>query len=154
MLPKEERKQINQLFWDGFKKEMRRYNTKNKRAINWLKYPTYIKHIYLRLHTDNTGAFLNFDVQFKDQGIRDIVWEQLVELKQVMEKETGSHGVWTRNITAPEGFMFDRIQWVNHEVNFYNQEDWTKIYAFFKDRLLAFDRFYQEFKDVLILLVD
>lgn len=154
MLSKEERSAFNQLFWNGFKKEMRRYNTKHRRAINWLKYPTNIKHVYLRLHCDNTGAYLNFDVQFKDDGIRDIFWEQLIELKQVMEMEVGNQGLWLRNQTANEGFVFNRIQWVNPDVNYYMQDDWPKIYQFLKERLLAFDRFYQEFKDVLILLLD
>ena len=154
MLSKEERRQYNQLFWDGFKKEMRRHNTQYRRAINWLKYPTDIKHVYLRLHCDNTGAYLNFDVQFKDEGIREIFWEQLTELKQVMENATGHQGQWLRNQIAVEGFVFDRIQWENHDVNYYTQEDWPVIYQFLKERLLAFDCFYQEFKEVLILLLD
>ena len=153
MLSKEERRQYNQLFWDGFKKEMRRHNTEHRRAINWLKYPTE-KHVYLRLHCDNTGAYLNFDVQFKDEGIRDIFWEQLTELKKVMENTTGDQGRWLRNQTADEGFVFDRIQWQNQDVNYYTQADWPEIYKFLKGRLLAFDCFYQEFKEVLILLLD
>ena len=154
MYSKEERKQVNQQFWDGFRKEMRRYNSKNKRSVNWLKYNTGIKHVYLRLHCDNTGAFLNFDIQFKDAGIRDIFWEQLNELKAVMEKETGSQASWVRNLNSSEGLVFDRIQWANPKLNYYNQAEWPAIYSYLKNRLLAFDRFYEEFKDVLILLVN
>ena len=71
-----------------------------------------------------------------------------------MENATGHQGHWLRNQIAVEGFVFDRIQWENHDVNYYTQEDWPEIYQFLKERLLAFDRFYQEFKDVLILLLD
>jgi len=154
MLPKEERKKINQAFWDGFKKEMRRHNSRHRRNINWLKYPTEIRHVYLRLHCDNLGVFLSFDIQFKDPGIRDLFWEQLTELKQVMKAEMGDNGQWLKDLSAPEGFVFDRIQWHLDGVNFYRSEDWPVVYSFFKERLIAFDRFYQEFKEVLILLVD
>lgn len=154
MLPKEERKKINQAFWDGFKKEMRRHNSRHRRNINWLKYPTEIRHVYLRLHCDNIGAFLSFDIQFKDPGIRDLFWEQLTELKQVMNNEMGDKGQWLKDLSAPEGFVFDRIQWHLEGVSFYRSEDWPVVYSFFKERLIAFDRFYQEFKEVLILLVD
>jgi hypothetical protein len=133
---------------------MRRHNTKTRRGVNWLKYPTDIKHVYLRLHCDNHGAFVHFDFQFKDSSVREIVWEQMQELKVVMEKEMGSQGIWNRDLTAPEGFVFDRISWENRTLNYYHREEWNSIYAFLKERLLAFDRFYQEFKDVLILLVE
>lgn len=154
MLPKEERKKVNQIFWDGFKKEMRRHNTRTRRSVPWIKYPTEIRHVYLRLHCDNVGAFVSFDIQFKDSGVREIFWEQLSELKKVMQLQMGDQGQWLKDLSAPEGFVFDRIQWSLEGVNFYQPEDWPTIYAFFKERLIAFDRFYQEFKDVLILLVD
>ena len=38
--------------------------------------------------------------------------------------------------------------------NFYKDEDWKEIHKFFKLRLSEFDEFYQEFKDILITLVD
>ncbi len=152
MLSKEEKKANNQSFWDGFNKEMRQI--KNRRNVNWLKYPTQIKHVYLRLDCSKLGAALNFDIQFKDPDIREIFWEQLLELRKVMEKETGTSGTWTRNIQAQEGFVFDRIQWIDPDLDYHDLESWSKIYAFLKERLLAFDAFYQEFKDVLILLVD
>ena len=45
---------------------------------------------------------------------------------------------------------------VNNEprLNFYEQQDWPGIYAFFKKHLREFDVFYQEFNEILITLVD
>ncbi len=154
MLKPEERKAFNEAFWGEFRLLMRRYNSSNKRGINWLNYPTDVKHLYLRLHCDNLGCALRMDFQFKDAAVREVVWEQMEELKAVLEQEMGTDGIWTRNLSAPEGFIFDRIEWVNPELNYYQKDHWPAIHSYLKDRLLAFDRFYQEFKEVLILLVD
>jgi len=154
MLSPEDRKAHNTQFWSGFKLLMRQHNTKTRRGVNWLKYPTDIKDVYLRLHCDNHGAFVFFDFQFKSPSVREIVWEQMQELKVVLEKEMGTQGIWTKDLTASEGFVFDRISWENRSFNYYHQEEWKSIHIYLKERILAFDRFYQDFKDVLILLVE
>ncbi|MBM3424984.1 MAG: DUF4268 domain-containing protein [Bacteroidetes bacterium] len=154
MLKPEERKAFNTEFWSKFRLLMRRYNSSNKRGVNWLNYPTDVKHVYLRLHCDNQGCAVRLDFQFKDAVVRDIVWEQMGELKAVMEQEMGNGGTWKRHLSAPEGFIFDRIEWSNNSLNYYQKEHWPEIHTFLKEHLLAFDRFYQEFKEVLVLLVD
>ncbi|MEI8192470.1 MAG: DUF4268 domain-containing protein [Flavobacteriia bacterium] len=154
MYSKEEKKALNQLFWDGFKKEIRQFNSREKQNVKWLNYPTGVKHVYLRLHADETGAYLNYDIQLKDDSIRELFWDQCLELKVVLEKAMQWPTIWSPNVVSPEGFLFNRIQWASGQYDFYNEEDWKEIYAFLKERLIAFDAFYQEFKDVLILLMD
>ena len=154
MLNPEERKAFNSEFWGEFRLMMRRQNSKEQRGINWLHYPTHIKHVYLRMHCDNLGSAIRLDFQFKDASIREIVWEQMTELKAVLEQAMGNDGIWTRNISAPEGFLFDRIEWRNDALNYYQKEQWPAIHAWLKEKLLAFHRFYLEFSEVLILLVD
>jgi hypothetical protein len=67
-----------------------------------------------------------------------------------MQQETS----WEENFTTKEGLSISRISWTIENLNFYNDEDWDKIYAFYKVRLVEFDEFYQEFKDILIALVE
>jgi hypothetical protein len=61
---------------------------------------------------------------------------------------------WNEEFTTKEGLVIGRIYWELENANFYNDDDWEKIYSFFKKRLIEFDAFYQEFKDILIALVD
>jgi hypothetical protein len=61
---------------------------------------------------------------------------------------------WNESFINAEGIKIGRIFWELENVNFYNDEDWATIHQFFKDRLIEFDAFYQEFKDILISLVD
>lgn len=154
MLSKEERKERNTEFWTTFRTEMRRIPSCDGRSIDWIKYPLNVKDLYLRLEADGNGARVCFDIQPKDDGIRSIIWEQMTELKAVMESEMGAATAWVEFHDTIGGKNISRIYWENPEVNFYRDEDFPEIRSFLKDRLVGFDRFYQEFKEILLTLVE
>jgi hypothetical protein len=153
MLSKEERKERNQNFWNAFRKEMRSVNSSSGRGIDWINYPTKVKDVYVRMETNENTARFCFDIQPKDDGIRALIYEQMTELKKLLELEMGpaewsefDHLINNRNVS--------RISWKLEEVNFYKEEDQPRIKAFFKDKLMSFDQFYQEYKDILLALVE
>lgn len=154
MLSKEERKAKNTAFWEEFRKVMRNYKSSNGRGINWINYPTDVKDVYLRMHCDAKGAQLSFDIQPKDDGIRSILWEQMTELRKVMEAEMKFEAVWNEFDHEFAGRKVSRILWKNDALNFFDEDQKAAIHTFFKERLLAFDRFYQEYKEILILLAE
>lgn len=154
MLSKEERKERNAAFWEGFRKEMRNIKSSNGKGINWINYPTGVNDVYVRLHTDSKITRLSFDIQPKDDGIRSILWEQMTELKIVMEESTGPADNWNEFDHVFAGRTVSRITWETSDYNFYQPEDWDDIKAFLRERLVAFDSFYQEFKEILILLAE
>ena len=153
MLKKEERKQINEQFWAAFRAQMKPYRSSNGRRINWIKYPSDIPHIYVRMEVDAMSARLCYDVQFKDPEIRSIVWEQLLELRVVLEQHMQHPTLWQQNMLLSDGRTIDRISWDMPQVNYFLKDNQPIILTFLQNRLLEFDRFYQEFKDVIILLV-
>lgn len=153
MLSREAQKEHNKVFWQAFLKRMRKYPSSNGRQINWLSYPTDLKHLYLRLHAEKSKASLSLDLQWKDPEIRQLIWEQMQELRVVMENSVGEPGEWIESHVMPEGHEISRIQWVLNEVNYYVEKDHEKIYSFLEEKLLGFDEFYQEFKEILLLLV-
>ncbi|MFM8243080.1 MAG: DUF4268 domain-containing protein, partial [Crocinitomicaceae bacterium] len=70
-------------------------------------------------------------------------------------EETMQHPTkWDESFINTEGIKIGRISWELENVNFYKDEDWPSIHQFFKERLTEFDGFYQEFKDILISLVE
>lgn len=154
MLPKEERKIRNEQFWAAFKEAMRGKVSSSGRRVNWATYPTEVKDTYLRLICDGNLTAVCYDIQFKDQGIKAIFWEQLGELKAVMEASMNYPTNWNEHFETKEGIIIGRISWELEGVSFYKNEDWPQIHAFFRERLIEFDAFYQEFKDILIHLVD
>ncbi len=154
MLSKEQQKQKNSEFWDGFKQYMRGNMSVTGRRVNWLKYPTELKDVYLRLEASGKGCAVHFDIQCKDSGVRSVVWEQMGELRAVMQAEMEMEGDWQEGLIGPSGMVFDRISWGNSDVNYFSERDIPEIYGFLKNVLLRFDRFYQEYKDILIALLD
>lgn len=153
MLSKEERKELNTTFWEGFRKEMRKIKSVNGRAINWINYPSDVKDIYIRLQADQQGARLCIDIQPKDDGIRSILWEQLTELRVVMESEVGP-ALWNEFDRVFQGRNVSRVYWELPDANFYREEDRIRMKDFLRSKLVQFDTFYQEYKEILILLAE
>jgi len=154
MLSKEARKERNLLFWAAFKALMRKRVSSSGRRVNWVSYPTEVKNTYLRLVSDGKITAVCYDIQFKDEGIQALFWEQLGELKKVLEEKMKHPTKWDDSFINTEGMKIGRISWELEHVNFHNDKDWPIIHRFFKERLIEFDTFYQEFKDILISLVD
>jgi hypothetical protein len=94
------------------------------------------------------------DIQHKDAGIREIIWEQMGELKKVLENAMTHETIWIQNMHLEDGRDFYRVLWELNNVSFYNENDRLIIFEFLKKRLLEFDEFYQEFKEILISLND
>ena len=47
-----------------------------------------------------------------------------------------------------------RICWETKSFNFHKDEDQQKIYDYLKEKLIRFDKFYQEYKEILIALTN
>jgi len=152
MYSKEEIKEIRTEFWNDFKKHMQQFRSSNGRRMNWLNYPSEVPNVYIRLHADNRGISFSFDIQGKDEGIRAILWEQMTELKVMLESEMGDEGEWIADAYSETAGDFCSIRWSKEGLRFFNPNNKEEIFAFFEERLLKFDIFYQEFKDILINL--
>ena len=152
MLSKEELKEKNAAFWDSFRKEMNNQSSVSGRQINWINYPTDVKDIYVRMEVDGNGASLCFDIQPKSDDIRSILWEQMTELKTVMETEMQIEANWNEESHYWNGRLISRIKWENKALDYYKDEDIPKVIEFLKDKLVRFDKFYQEYKDIIVNL--
>lgn len=152
MLSRQELSDYNTLFWIEFKKHMSRTKSSNGKKINWLNYPTEIKNVYLRLQTTKNEVALYFDFQFRDETIRSVFWEQMGELKTVLEQHIGTEGIWNERESNDALPVFCRIQWKKEGLNYLRESDREAIFDFFKTHLVAFDAFYQDFKEILLFL--
>jgi hypothetical protein len=153
MYSKEERKAIKQGFWKGFKSEMNKIPSSTGKRINWINYPTKLKILYVRCDADTEKATFSIDIQVKDPGVREIIWEQFLELKVVLEQEIGSSGTWLTEAKNAAGQSINSIRWELEGVNVFQPLDRKKIYSFFKEKLVGFDAFYQEYNEILFTLV-
>jgi hypothetical protein len=112
-----------------------------------------VKSIFIRLDVNKKEASLNFDVQIKDLEILDLVWEQLHEMRVLMETNMGIKGEWVNDLELPNGHRFCRIQWKKFPCNYFDSSQKEEIYTFMEQTLLKFDEFYQEYKEIVVNLV-
>ena len=124
------------------------------RQVNWINYPTSVNDVYVRMEVDAKGVRLCLDVQPKENGIRSIIWEQMTELKAIMQAEMGIEAIFDEESHFWNERLISRIKWEDNSLNYYNEEDVPKIIEFLKDKLMRFDKFYQEYKDILINLTN
>jgi hypothetical protein len=153
MFQKSEIKAINTDFWQGFKKYMQKTKSSNGRKINWLNYPSDVKDIYIRMEVDGKSAALCFDIQSKDPEIRALIWDQMIELQKLIDKTVKWDSIWIENLSSKQGVLFSRIKWEKENLSLFNKDDYSVIYKFLSERLIEFDLFYQEYKEILINLV-
>lgn len=153
MFSKEERKAYNAAFWTRFKEQAGVNKGANGKRINWVNYPTHLKQVYVRLHADTKFARLSIEIQDKDEGIRDLIWEQFIELKKVLENEMPASGDWEKEAFNTANQPIARISWTLENVNMYERKDWQKIFNFFIPLLIGFDRFYSTYDEVLVGLL-
>jgi hypothetical protein len=154
MFSKEESRQLKTTFWNGFEDHMSNTRSSNGRRINWVSYPTGVKTIFVRLEADGKGARVCFDIQHKSEDLRLLLFEQMTEMKNVMDDIMGVDAVWIENYHYLNEQYISRIVWEDSNLNFYNSEHKLKIYQFLSQRLIKFDLFYQEYKDILISLAN
>lgn len=152
MLTKAEIKEKNTIFWSDFKAYMSKIKSTNGKKISWLAYPTEIKFIYLRLSVNKQEVSMNFDIQHKDSAIRSVFWEQMGELKKVFNEHIGEDSIWMEHCSNETLSDFCRIQYKTNEFNYLKEENWPSIFEFLKSKLIGFDAFYQEYKDLLLFL--
>ena len=154
MLSKEEHKLYKITFWDEFKKHMQKHRSASGKKINWLQYRTGLKNIFLRLETDKKGIRICFDIQIKEPSVREIVWEQMGELKKVLRDEMEDEGIWEEHFYNETINDFCRIYWEESSLNYLDLNHRKSIFNFFENKLIRFDRFYDNYKDILINLID
>lgn len=153
MFSKEELKNYNIQFWAEFKQRMGQHRGASGKKVNWLQYRTNLQNVYVRLETANKACKFCFDIQFKDDSIREIVWEQMGELKKLLTFEMGSEGNWIEDYSSQTIKSMCRIEWTLENTNYLTASNKEKIYNFFEDKLLCFDRFYDTYGEILYHLV-
>lgn len=153
MFSKEDKKLYKTNFWNEFKTLMQKERSADGKRINWLNYPSGLKDIYVRIDADKRHTYLSIDIQSKDDGIRAIIYEQFTEMRRVMEDIMGYKAEWIEHYFVTNTNEISRIWWELPDVSMFKKEDKVIIFDFLKTRLVAFDEFYSEFKDIVINLV-
>ncbi len=148
MLSRHDRKQLNTEFYTALGLMLQDDFSATGRRIKWTNYKTGVKDIYLRMEADGNGARICIDLQHRDEGIRQLFWEQFQEVKALLKSELGNELIWHEQFFKPDGTEISRIEKRLNEGNLYNRETWPILLPFLKENLLAFDRFWADAFDI------
>jgi hypothetical protein len=114
--------------------------------INWVNYKTGEKGIRFKMHADNKSAFIGIVITYKDVGVRELYFEQLLELKNIMESIIPEPWQWLLHSKDDSGqpisIVYDEI----NGVSIFKKEDWPRLISFFKPRIVALDEFWNRVK--------
>jgi len=115
------------------------------RKINWFVYPLNLKETFFRLEFDESGARICIDLQHREKDMRQLFWDQWLELKAVLGAEFGDALSFEEQRTNEFEIEQSRISIEMKGLSFYEDSDLPLALAFFKENLQKWDAFWQDF---------
>jgi len=148
MFSKDEEKALRSAFWTGLTSKIQRFRSSTGRRINWFKYPTGLNDIYIRTEVDQHGCRICIDMQFKNEGIRALFYEQFLETKTVFENTMQSPVIWNPKFEHSYGTEVARISVENTRTNLFRQEDWAEMHEFIIVHMRRVDEYWEDFGEL------
>jgi hypothetical protein len=147
MYSKQEASQIRKDFWTRLGQYMRPIAGANGDTINWVNYKTGVRHLYFRMDADKEQAAIAIELRHPDAAEQQRYFEQLQQLKNMLEETVGETWSWELHSTDEDGKLVSRIGTCIKTVSVFKKEDWPVMISFLKPRLLAIDTFWNMVKD-------
>lgn len=140
------------MFFQQFTQHMSSHKIVGGGGKNWDAYKTGIKGLYFRILTQ-PKVTLAIDLQFKDESIRELVYDQFCELRRLLASEWNEEPLYEKNTVYISGEPLSRISVSLDSVYFYNQEEWPEIMEWLEHKLVGLDSFWDTTGDILKDLV-
>lgn len=147
MYSKAEKKKCIVDFWNSFGLYMKKYNADFGR-VRWVNYRSNVKDIFFRLNIDNKSATFSIEIQHKDEGLRELFFEQFEELKVVLYDNIREDLIWEPTAYNQNNQRISTIYSELNKVSIYNRDDWQSIFQFFEKRMIGLHTFWVEFEEI------
>jgi hypothetical protein len=128
-------------FFNFLKLKMKRHKSADGSWIAWLKYPTGIEDLYFRCEFEQDGARFCIDYQHRDAEIRQMVFDQFLQMKPVLEEHLGKRLKWEAEFQK-DGMTISRIYVKCPATNLFEKDTWPSAFAFFEKKLRSTDEFW------------
>lgn len=145
MFTREEVSRTRQEFWTTFGKYMNPVPSAEGQKINWINYRTGVKHVYFRMETLEDRAAIYISIEHSDPGIRELFFEQFIELKEVLRAALEEDWEWQKDVQVGTKSI-SRIYKDLPAKNVANRDDWPELISFFKERMIKLDAFWENAK--------
>ena len=147
MYNRQEASLLRQEFWTTFGHYMSPVYSAEGLKVNWVNYKTGLPHVTFKMDADNKNAFIGIVLSHPDQDIRQLYFEQFLQLKHILEEELQEEWIWVQDVND-NGKQSSKIYTILPDVNVFRKEDWPLLISFFKPRIIALDSFWDTAKYV------
>jgi len=141
MFSKEESSQLRELFWISFGKSFPR---------KWMLYNTQIKGFNFKFVANHKQAMVCLDIESYDKGKNELLFVQLLELKNIIVEEYVPAVIFDANYMLDSGKEIHRVYVkLEEKFNIHNKNTWKNAYDFFNKNMSQFEQFYEDFEDFI-----
>jgi hypothetical protein len=142
MYSKQEASQLRKEFWTAFGQYMLPVLSSDGEKVAWVNYKTGEKDVFFKMNANNKTAAIGIELHHSDAGIRQLYYEQFLELKTFLHTQLGEEWIWQQETSDEYGKQFSRIYTELPGVSIFRKEDWPSLISFFKPRIIALDEFW------------
>lgn len=140
MFSKEESRLLRQEFWTSFGKSFPR---------KWILYDTKLKGVSFKFHFDTKSALVALDLE-DDLEFRIKYWEKLIALKSILLDDFLPEAIFEEAYLLENEKEISRIYMVlDKKVSIHNKNTWRDVMEFFNEKMMLFEAFFEEYKDVI-----
>lgn len=143
MYTREEASNLRQEFWTAFGKYMSPVPSAEGLKINWINYHTRVRDIHFRMDAGPKSASIAITLEHHDLEIQELLFEQFLELKDLLHGTLEEEWDWQKHIALPDGRVISRIVKELPNVSIFNKDQWPELISFFKPRIIALDSFWE-----------
>lgn len=143
MYSREQASQLRHEFWTAFGRYMSPVPSSEGLYINWVNYHTRVRDVFFRMDAGTKEAVIAITLEHRDTGIRDLYFEQFLELKMLLHATLEEEWIWEQNTTLADGRTVSRIYQSLPDVSVFNKAQWPDLISFFKPRIITLDSFWE-----------
>lgn len=150
MYTREQAAQLKHEFWTTFGKYISPHPSAEGLKVNWINYRTGVKHIYFRMTANQSAAQISIVLAHPDTEIQLQHYEQFLALQTLLHEALQEQWDWHYLEADANEKTISLIKKVVTQVNVFNRNDWPKLIAFFKPRIITLDAFWSDAKYVFM----
>ncbi len=141
MFSKEESAKLRKEFWVSYGKSFPR---------KWILYNTKIKDFSFKFTANTKYAEVSLDIESNDATLRELLYDQVMSLKKILETEYVPNIIFDQNYQLPNGKQISRI-YIQHTQKFsiHNKATWSNCFTFFNQNMSQLELFWFEYQDYI-----
>ena len=146
MYSKQEASFLNQKFWTSLGQYLAPILSAEGEKINWINYKTGEKDIRFLMVAENIQAKISITFSHKDTDLQKIYVEKMLQLKNTLHQFLPEQWQWNLLWSDSNGRVVSEIYTSIQNLSVLDSTDWPIMISFFKERIIALDKFWCEYK--------